>query len=206
MEERREFLVVGLGNPGEEYEFTPHNLGFLAIDRLAESHAIRVTRKECDARVGLGVVGLLNARGKRAVLAKPQTFMNESGRAVQGLLGRYELEPDRLIVVYDELDLPWGTLRIRPRGSAAGHKGMKSVIAHVGTQNFARVRVGVDRGREGGRGAGYLLSRLRRSQKKELEEMALRAAEAVESILAEGVEKSMAIFNRRAQGPEQEEE
>ncbi len=201
MAEQQEFLVVGLGNPGEEYEFTPHNLGFLAIDRLAEANAIRVTRKECDARVGLGSV-----RGKPVALAKPQTFMNESGRAVQGLLARYGLEPDRLIVVVDELDLPWGTLRIRPKGSAAGHNGMKSVIAHVGTQNFARVRVGVDRGREGGRGAGFLLSRLRRSQKQELEEMAVRAAEAVESILAEGVEKSMAIYNRRAQGLQQEEE
>jgi PTH1 family peptidyl-tRNA hydrolase len=199
MADRVEFLVVGLGNPGEEYEFTPHNLGFLAIDRLAESHAIRVSLKECDARVGLGTI-----RSKRVALAKPQTFMNESGRAVNGLLGRYEVGPDRLIVVYDELDLPWETLRIKPKGSAAGHNGMKSVIAHVGTQNFPRVRMGVERG--SGRGAGYLLSRVTRSQKKELEEMAGRAAEAVESILAEGVEKSMAIFNRRAQGSEQEEE
>jgi len=199
MADRVEFLVVGLGNPGEEYEFTPHNLGFLAIDRLAELHAIRVSLKECDARVGLGTI-----RSKRVALAKPQTFMNESGRAVNGLLGRYEIDPDRLIVVYDELDLPWGTLRIRPKGSAAGHNGMKSVIAHVGTQNFPRVRMGVERG--SGRGAGYLLSRLTRSHRKELEEMAGRAAEAVESILAEGVEKSMAIYNRRAQGSEQEEE
>jgi len=199
MAEQQEFLVVGLGNPGEEYEFTPHNLGFLAIDRLAEANAIRVTRKECDARVGSGVF-----RGKRVALAKPQTFMNESGRAVQGLLVRYGVEPDRLIVVVDELDLPWGTLRIKPKGSAAGHNGMKSVIAHVGTQMFPRVRMGVDRG--SGRGAGYLLSRLRRSEKQEMEEMAVRAAEAVESILAEGVEKSMAILNRRAQGIEQEEE
>ena len=207
MPDEVEFLVVGLGNPGEQYEFTPHNLGFLAIDRLAERHAIRVTRKECDARVGSGTV-----HGKTVALAKPQTFMNDSGRAVKGLLGRYEVGLDRLagldrlIVVYDELDLPWGTLRIKPRGSAAGHNGMKSVIAHVGTQNFARVRMGVDRGREAGRGAGYLLSPLKRSEKQEMEEMALRAAEAVESIIAEGVEKSMAMFNRRAQGIEQEEE
>ncbi len=196
-----DFLVVGLGNPGEEYEFTPHNLGFLAIDRLAESSAVRVNRKECDARVGLG-----SLRGKRVAFAKPHTFMNESGRAVQGLLGRYEVKPDRLIVVYDELDLPWGTLRIKPKGSAAGHNGVKSVIAHVGTQLFARVRMGVDRGREGGRGAGFLLSRPSRSQKQEMEEMAVRAAEAVESILAEGVEKSMAVYNRRAQGTQEEEE
>jgi PTH1 family peptidyl-tRNA hydrolase len=196
-----EFLVVGLGNPGEEYEFTPHNLGFLVIDRLAESHAIRVTRKENLAFVGLGSI-----RDKRVALAKPQTYMNLSGQAVQGLLERYELKPDRLLVVYDELDLPWGSLRIRPSGSAAGHNGMKSVIAHVGTQNFARVRLGVDRGREAGRGAGFLLSKLKRSQKKELEEMAVRAAEVVESILAEGVEKSMAMHNRRAQGLQEEEE
>jgi PTH1 family peptidyl-tRNA hydrolase len=194
-----EFLVVGLGNPGEQYEFTPHNLGFLAIDRLAESHAIRVTLKECDARVGFGSV-----RGNRVAFAKPQTFMNDSGRAVKGLLGRYEVKPDRLIVVHDELDLPWGALRVRPKGSAAGHNGIKSVIAHLGTQNFARVRVGVDRG--SGRGAGYLLSTLKRSEKQEMEEMAVRAAEAVEAIIAEGVEKSMAIYNRRAQGSEQEEE
>ncbi len=196
-----EFLVVGLGNPGEEYQHTPHNVGFQVVDRLAEAHAIRVTRKENDARVGLGTI-----RGKRVAVAKPQTYMNESGRAVKGLLGRYELEPDRLVVVYDELDLPWGSLRIRPQGSAAGHNGMKSVIAHLGTQNFARIRVGVDRGREGGRGAGYLLGRLKRSQKQEMEEMAGRAAEAVETIIAEGVEKSMAMFNRRAQGLQEEEE
>ena len=194
-----EFLVVGLGNPGEEYESTPHNLGFLAIDRLAESHAVRVTRKENLALVGLGAIG-----EKRVALAKPQTFMNLSGQSVQGLLERYELNAGRLVVVYDELDLPWGSLRIRPGGSAAGHKGVKSVIAHVGTQNFARVRVGVDR--EGGRGADYLLSKLNRSQKQEMEEMAGRAAEAIETILAEGVAQAMAIYNRRAQGLNEEEE
>ena len=201
MPDQADFLVVGLGNPGGDYEFTPHNLGFQVIDRLAGSNAIRTTRKECDSRVGSGLI-----RGKRVVLAKPQTFMNDSGRAVNGLLGRYELTPDRLLVVYDELDLPWGSLRIRSKGSAAGHNGMKSVIAHVGTQNFARLRLGVDRGSEGGRGPDYLLSQMRRSQRQEMEEMAARAAEAVEFIIAEGVEKSMAMYNRRAQGLQQEEE
>jgi peptidyl-tRNA hydrolase, PTH1 family len=196
-----EFLVVGLGNPGEEYESSPHNLGFLVIDRLAESHAIRVTRKENLAFVGLGSI-----RGKRVALAKPQTYMNLSGQSVSGLLDRYELEAGRLIVVQDELDLPWGSLRLRPSGSAAGHNGIKSVIAHLGTQNFARVRVGVDTGRRSERGADFLLSPLKRSQQQEVEEMVARAAEAVESILAEGVEKAMAIFNRRAQGLQEEEE
>jgi len=201
MPDQVDFLVVGLGNPGEQYEFTPHNVGFQVIDRLAELNAIRVTRKESDAKVGSGIVN-----GKRTLLAKPQTFMNESGRSVNGLLGRYELKPNRLIVVYDELDLPWGSLRIRPNGSAAGHNGMRSIIAHVGTQMFPRVRLGVDLGREGGRGPDYLLSPLKRSQRQELEEMAGQAAKAVESIIAEGVEKSMAIYNRRAQGLKQEEE
>jgi PTH1 family peptidyl-tRNA hydrolase len=114
-----EYLIVGLGNPGEEYENTPHNLGFMVIDRLAGSNAIRVSRKENTALVGLGEIA-----GKRLALAKPQTYMNLSGPAVRGLLERYELKPDRLIVVYDELDLPWGSLRIRIKGSAAGHNGV----------------------------------------------------------------------------------
>ena len=196
-------LVAGLGNPGREYERSRHNLGWVAVDAYASRHGLAWR----DAPEFESVVARRDLGPGRALwLVKPQTFMNESGRAVQGLLGRYEVKPDRLIVVYDELDLPWGTLRIKPKGSAAGHNGMKSVIAHVGTQMFARVRMGVDRGREGGRGADFLLTPLKRSHKQEMEDMAVRAAEAVESILAEGVEKSMAIFNRRAQGSEQEEE
>src|SRR5216684_5068592 len=121
MEDEIEHLIVGLGNPGEEYENTPHNLGFMVIDRLAESHGIRVGRKQNLSLVGLGAIG-----AKRIALAKPQTFMNLSGAAVKGLLERYGLKPDRLLLVYDELDLTWTTLRIKPRGSAAGHKGVKS--------------------------------------------------------------------------------
>lgn len=196
-----EFLVVGLGNPGEEYASTPHNMGFLVVDRLAESHAIRVTRKENVAFVGLGSI-----RQKRVAVAKPQTYMNLSGQAVSGLLERYELTAGRLIVVYDELHLPWGALRIRPSGSAAGHNGMKSIIAHLGTENFARLRVGVDSGPERARGKDFLLAPFKKSQKQEVEEMTIRAAEAVETILAEGVEKAMAIFNRRAPGLNEEEE
>jgi peptidyl-tRNA hydrolase, PTH1 family len=199
-----EFLVVGLGNPGEEYKLTPHNLGFLVVERLAESHAIRVSRKENMSLVGLGTIA-----SRQVALAKPQTFMNLSGPAVKGLLERYELGPDRLLVVYDELDLPWGTLRIRPEGSAAGHNGVKSLIASLGTMQFARVRMGIDlpgRDRAAGEGKKFVLGRFSRARKQEMEEAVGRGAEAVESILAEGVEKSMAIFNRRAQGLSQEEE
>src|SRR5580698_9821630 len=133
-----EFLIVGLGNPGSEYENTPHNLGFMVIDRLAESNAIRVSRKEKMSLVGLGAI-----KEKGVALAKPQTFMNLSGPAVKGLLEKYELQPDRLVVVYDELDLPWGSLRIKPKGSAAGHKGIGSVIGALGTNVIARVRIGI---------------------------------------------------------------
>jgi peptidyl-tRNA hydrolase, PTH1 family len=199
-----EFLVTGLGNPGEEYQHTPHNLGFLVIDRLAELHQIRVSRKENMSLVGLGTIG-----GQQVALAKPQTFMNLSGPAVKGLLERYQLGPDRLLVVYDELDLPWGTLRIRPGGSAAGHNGVKSLIASLGTMKFARVRMGINlpgRDRAAGEGKKFVLGRFSRARKQEVEEAVGRGAQAVESILAEGVEKSMAIFNRRAPGLSQEEE
>jgi peptidyl-tRNA hydrolase, PTH1 family len=195
-----EFLIVGLGNPGSEYENTPHNLGFMVIDRLAESHSIRVSRKENMALVGLGAIG-----GKSVALAKPQTFMNLSGPTVKGLLERYELQPDRLIVVYDELDLPWGTLKIKPKGSAAGHKGIGSVIGSLGTNVIARVRLGIQPEHKVN-GEEFVLRPFKKSQKQEVEEAVGRGAAAVESIIAEGVEKSMTVFNRRAQGLNEEEE
>jgi PTH1 family peptidyl-tRNA hydrolase len=201
MPDEIEILVAGLGNPGEEYENTPHNLGFLVIDRLAESHGIRVSRKENVAKVGLGTVG-----AKRIALAKPQTFMNLSGSAVQGLLERYGLNPGCLVMVYDELDLPWGELRIKPKGSAAGHKGMKSVIGSVGTSEITRVRLGIHPGHPITDGAEFVLAPFRRAQKQEVDETVARGAAAVESIIAVGVEKSMTIFNRRAEGLSAEEE
>jgi len=195
-----EFLIVGLGNPGGEYENTPHNLGFMVIDRLAESHAIRVSRKENQAFVGLGSI-----KERSVAIAKPQTFMNLSGPSVKGLLERYELKPDRLILVYDELDLPWGTMKIKPKGSAAGHKGPKSVIGSIGTSDFVRVRIGIHPGVPVN-GEEFVLRPFKKSQKQEVEEAVSKAVEAVESIIAEGVEKSMTVFNRRAQGSNEEEE
>jgi PTH1 family peptidyl-tRNA hydrolase len=200
-----EFLIVGLGNPGEEYDFTPHNLGFMVIDRLAESHAIRVSRKENMSLVGLGGIG-----GKTVALAKPQTYMNLSGPAVNGLLERYELKPDRLVVISDELDLPWTSLRIRLKGSAAGHKGVQSVIGSLGTNEFVRVRLGIHPGTpitpEKFRGEKLVLAKFKRAQKQEVEEVVSYAMEAVESILAEGAEKAMTKYNRRAPGLNTEEE
>jgi PTH1 family peptidyl-tRNA hydrolase len=204
MPDEIEFLVVGLGNPGEEYKNTPHNLGFMVIDRLAESHSIRVSRKENTSFGGLGAVG-----GKRLALAKPQTYMNLSGPAVKGLLERYELKPDRLIVVYDELDLPWGSLRIRMKGSAAGHNGVKSLIGSLGTNEFTRVRLGIARESESGspvKGAQVVLGQFKRAQKQDVEETVGRAADAVEFIIAEGAAQAMTKYNRRAQGLKTEEE
>ena len=194
------FLVAGLGNPGEQYAATPHNLGFLVVERLAARHAIRMTRKECQALLGQGTIG-----GKPVLLAKPQTFMNLSGVAVKPLMERHEIAPSELILVYDELDLPWGTLRIRPKGSAAGHNGAKDVIEKLGTQEFPRVRLGVHPGHPLSSGADYLLSRFSRQQNETLDEFIDLAADATESIIAEGAELSMTRFNRRAQGSNTEE-
>lgn len=195
-----EWLIVGLGNPGTEYEDTAHNLGFLVVDRLAARSNIRVARKDSMALVGQGAI-----HNRKVMLAKPQTFMNLSGPSVKGLLVKNGLQPGQLLLVYDELDLPWGSLRIRPRGSAAGHNGVKSVIAAVGSDDFPRLRLGIHGGRRERDGARIVLSKLNREQKKELDEMLDYAAQAVESIIAEGVEMSMTKFNRRAPGSNEEE-
>ena len=189
------FLVAGLGNPGEEYAFSPHNLGFLTIDRLAERHGIRVTRKDSRALVGTGEID-----GQPVMLAKPQTFMNLSGGSLAPLMEKHSIGVDRLLVVYDELDLPWRALRIKPKGSAAGHNGMKSVIGSLGTSDIVRVRLGIHPGHPIRNGADFVLAPVKRSQREELDELAGYAADAVRSIIAEGVEMAMTKFNRRAPG------
>ena len=194
------FLVAGLGNPGEEYVRTPHNLGFLTIDRLGERHGIRVTRKDSKALVGLGEID-----GHEVMLAKPQTYMNLSGTSLGPLMEKHSVPTDRLVVVYDELDLPWLSLRIKPKGTPAGHKGMISVIASLGTSEVARVRLGIHPGRPLRSGAEYVLAPVRRSQDKELDDFVGYAADAVRSIIAEGVAKAMTKFNRRAPGSNIEE-
>lgn len=195
------WLVAGLGNPGPEYENTPHNLGFLVVDRLAARNGIRISRKESMSLVGRGSVA-----GETVLLAKPQAFMNLSGSPVNGLLVKHGLRPEELILIYDELDLPWKSLRIRPNGSAGGHNGVRDVLRTVGTGDFPRVRLGVHGGRREGDGARIVLAEFTWAQKKELDELLDLAALAVESIIAEGVEKSMTKFNRRAEGLIEEEE
>ena len=189
------YLVAGLGNPGEEYALTPHNLGFLTVDRLAEQHGIRVTRKDSHALIGVGEID-----GREVMLAKPQTFMNLSGTSLAPLMEKHGIELGQLVVVYDELDLPWRTLRIKPKGSAAGHNGMKSAIQSLKTNEIVRVRLGIHPGHPIRDGAEFVLAPIKRSQMKELDEFIGLAADAVRSIIAEGVEKSMTKFNRRAPG------
>ena len=188
-----EYLIVGLGNPGSQYERTPHNLGFLVVDLLAERNQVRVTRAEKRSLTGQGTVS-----GRPVVLAKPQTFMNVNGPAVRELMSLYGLTAEQLIVVYDELDLPWGSLRIKLGGSAAGHNGVRSLLDAVGTDRFLRVRMGIHPGHPVGNGAKFVLAPFKRSQDKDVEEAVERAAAAVEAIIAEGAEKAMTTHNRRA--------
>jgi PTH1 family peptidyl-tRNA hydrolase len=194
------YLIVGLGNPGAEYQRTPHNLGFLTIDRLARDGGIHVGRPECRSLVGLGRI-----EGREVVLAKPLSYMNLSGGPVKALVEKYGLGLGSVMVIYDELNLPWGTLRVRERGSAGGHNGMESVIRALGSQEFLRVRIGIAPGYKVEDGAEFVLRPFRRSQDTEVEEIVGRAADAVRSILAEGAAKAMTKWNRRAGGQNNEE-
>jgi len=185
-------LIVGLGNPGIEYQFTPHNLGFLTIDCLANDVGAEVRNRNCRALTARAVI-----EEQQVLLAKPETYMNLSGMAVRELVGRYEVDPAKdLIVIYDELDLPLGRIRIRQRGSSAGHNGMESIIGALGTQEFLRVRLGVGPDKKVSDGAKYLLSRFRKAQLKVVDEIIDTASEAVRVILKEGPGAAMNRFNR----------
>jgi peptidyl-tRNA hydrolase, PTH1 family len=191
-------LIVGLGNPGIEYQFTQHNFGFLAIDRLAEQYGARIANRRCRALTGNAVIG-----GHEVVLAKPETFMNLSGLSVRELMAEYEADPAKdLIVIYDELDLPFGMLRVRPKGGAGGHHGMESIIAALKTQDFARIRLGISPERPIGDGARYVLTPFKKSQYTVVDQVLDAAADAVKVILAEGPAVAMNKFNRRVPGEE----
>lgn len=189
-------LIVGLGNPGPEYAWTPHNLGFLVVDRIAERAGIRVERPEARSYVGRGRVA-----GEEVFLAKPQTYMNLSGVAVRDLLERCEATPADLIVIYDDMALPWGMIRIRARGSAGGHNGLKSIIGALGTVEFPRVRLGVQPDHPVGDLAAYVLHPMRRQQLELAAEMVEAGADAIELILKEGVPRAMSRYNRRVPPP-----
>ena len=186
-------LIVGLGNPGIEYQFTPHNMGFLAVDRIAEQCDVRVNNRNCRAQTARA-----HLAGQDVLLAKPDTYMNLSGIAVRELVREYEVTPEQdLVLLYDEIDLPFGTLRVRPRGRSAGHNGVESVMDALGTQEIARVRMGIAPDYPVTDGARYVLSQFKKSQYPVLDQVLDAAAAAVRVILAEGVQAAMNRFNRK---------
>ena len=191
-------LIVGLGNPGPEYQWTPHNLGFLAVDEVANRSGIRVERPEGKALVGLGKFA-----GADVILAKPQTLMNLSGLAVRDLLGKYDLGPEDLLVVLDERDLPWGMIRIGERGSPGTHNGGKSVTSAVGTQEFSRLRLGCGPDHEVSDLAAYVLRPMKKAELEVAAEMVVETADAVELYLTLGIAAAMNKFNRRVPLPEE---
>jgi PTH1 family peptidyl-tRNA hydrolase len=190
-------LIVGLGNPGEEYRLTPHNLGFLAVDRIASDLGVEVRNRQCRALTARVVIG-----GETVLLAKPETYMNLSGMSVQELVAEYEAKPESdLIVIQDELDFPLGTLRIHTRRSSAGHNGIESIIEALGTQDFLRIRIGVEPvGSPHARilvGQEYLLSPMKKKDLEVVDGMLGSAEEAVKVILTEGPAAAMNRFNRK---------
>jgi len=187
-------LIVGLGNPDPEYQWTPHNLGFLAVDELANRGGIRVERPEGKALVGRGKLA-----GEEVLLAKPQTYMNLSGVSVRELLGKYELTPDDLLVMWDEVQLPWSIIRLAPDGSAGSHNGAKSVIGSIGTQKFARLRLGCGPEHALGSRREYVLRPMKKAELEAAAEEVALAGDAVEMWLASGIDAAMNKFNRRAE-------
>ena len=188
-------LIVGLGNPGIDYELTPHNLGFLAIDQIANESKVEVRNRQCRALTARVVIG-----AETVLLAKPETFMNLSGISVRELVGKHEVRVEEdLIVIQDELDFPLGTVRIHRRRSSAGHNGIESVISALGTKDFLRIRMGVAPERKIEDGMSYLLAPFRKTQLKVVGEMLDVAAEAVKAILTDGAAAAMNRFNRKVE-------
>lgn len=193
-------LIIGLGNPGIEYQFTPHNMGFLVVDRIASQCGVTVDNRHCKALTARARIG-----AEEVLLAKPETWMNLSGMSVIELVRKYEADPQKdLLVIYDELDLPLGTIRVRERGSSAGHNGMQSVIDALGTEEVLRLRMGVSPDHPVKDGMRYLLSPFRKSQLEAVDDLIELGAEAVRVILNDGRPAAMNRFNRRAkpEGPE----
>jgi PTH1 family peptidyl-tRNA hydrolase len=185
-------LIVGLGNPGPEYQWTPHNLGFLAVDELANRGGIRVERPEAKALVGLGKLA-----GEEIILAKPQTFMNLSGISVRELLEKYELGPQDVLAMWDEVQLPWGAIRMHAEGSAGSHNGAGSLISSLGTPAIARLRLGCGPDHPLSSRKEYVLRPMKKSELEVAAEMIADTGDAVELMLSKGIEAAMAKYNRR---------
>lgn len=187
------YLIVGLGNPTKQYEKTRHNVGFDVIDELIEREQIAQSGVKSRAMYGKGIIS-----GQKAIVAKPLTFMNLSGEAVGGLVKYYKTDPrEELIVIYDDIDLDPGNLRIRKRGSAGGHNGIKNIIEHLGTQEFCRIRVGVGAKPRGWDLADYVLSRFPKEERALVDDAIDRAVCAVKLILEENIDAAMNMYNKK---------
>lgn len=185
------WLIVGLGNPGEEYRNTRHNIGFRCVDEIAARYGMAFSDRRAKALVAQGMIA-----GQRVALAKPQTYMNASGESVVGLKQWYKIAPeDELLVIYDDLDLPFGTLRLRGRGSAGTHNGMRSIVGLLGSQNFPRLRVGIDPVPPHWDAARYVLSRFNATEEAQIGDLCGRVAQAVELIVRDGVTSAMNQIN-----------
>ena len=184
------YIIVGLGNPSKQYEGTRHNAGFMTLDVLADRYNIDISEKKHKALCGKGVI-----EGNKVVLLKPQTFMNLSGESVRAAADFYKVAPEEIIVIYDDISLEPGQLRVRKKGSAGGHNGMKNIIAHLGTQDFPRIRVGVGEKPAGLDLADYVLGRFSKGERELLEEAFKEGAQAAVAILCDGIESAMNQFN-----------
>jgi PTH1 family peptidyl-tRNA hydrolase len=198
--ENAPWLIVGLGNPGARYAGTRHNVGFMVLDELARRHGLRFSGKQANAQVARGTIG-----GQSVIHARPQTYMNNSGLSAGWLLRYYKVPLDHLLVVYDDFALPLGTIRIRAKGSAGGHNGLTSVIQHVGTPSFPRLRVGVDRPVTAQAShVDWVLGHFNKDEKRTLEEVLTRSVDAVEVVMRDGIERAMNAYNTVPSNPEEE--
>jgi len=184
------YLFAGLGNPGPEYELTRHNIGFMVIDRLAERWDSPVRKHKYHA-----VYGLYNAEKFRAILIKPQTYMNRSGRAVKSFANYYQIPESRILVIFDDLDLPFGEIRIRKSGGSSGQKGMESIIQSLGTQNFPRMRVGIGRPPGKQSPADFILDEFKQRERESLDLLLDTCADAILTYLSDGIDKAMTRYN-----------
>ncbi|MFA9464457.1 MAG: aminoacyl-tRNA hydrolase [Velocimicrobium sp.] len=185
------YIIVGLGNPTREYAATRHNIGFDAITRIADDNHISLDTKKHKALCGKGYIN-----GQKVILAQPLTYMNLSGESVRALMDYYKVSYEQIIIIYDDISLDVGNLRVRPRGSAGGHNGIKSIIQHMGTQEFARIRIGVGEKPSGWDLADYVLGHFAKSEEETMREALVDASRACEVIIGEGVEAAMNQFNQ----------
>ena len=185
------YIIVGLGNPGKQYENTRHNMGFLAVDLLAEKYNIDVNKIKFKALVGEGRIA-----GQKVLLVKPQTYMNLSGEAVRQAMDFYKIDPEELIVIYDDIDIPTGTFRIRKKGSPGTHNGMRNIFQHIQTNDFPRIRVGIGSGKKENL-IGYVTGGISKSEKELLEDALKKSADAAACIIEKGIDKAMNEYNVR---------